>query len=681
MFLIKNDKIFNTIKSIIVQYFPSIIYCDSYDVSMNKYNTLNYCIAHDVYSPIKFPISQKTQNLKNQLDSLLPSCYFKYNDINFKDLLSNNKKINNYMIKLDQFEYVLNLLKCKKLLKFLIDYKKNTKSSSLVLFFAQHSKINTNKKELIKLFDYYIDQFKEFIINYNNFICSFYLDQINFLKEKIPDIEKYVLLYNNSENYLCPVSYFGRENIILSAIFHYKNKEYINDEIINNIKEKDQQYPFISLYNILKESFDMFPKSSIYDKQHRKSFSKLSKDEMYNIIFQLYTNTIDIKNNDMYTIRYIQLPMIRNLISLLGFEYNDHIYKIIYNIHSNKKDINNNNQILLKINDIDILEYKLNNIITFSSFDNKNIIKILENSIGTLYDDINKISDIKFEYRDTKLKFKELSAPSIFNTMDLRFYNINYKDLYYLLENIVSIDCDEFQYKLYQLLYYYIWTLLMYKDDLYHSINDKIKKFLIKKLPKEIFLNVESFCAKYNYTYKTRTEFYIIEHNYTSAYDEKRILSYTYTLCNLLKYNQIEELLKPNINLCYNCKKMMLNMYIDIYDQKGILIDKNSDILDELNIILVYLITAEYLPLYENEFDKIKELRQSILQTYYKYYSQNQIIGMVNFLYRSYIQKILENMKNIANNINALTFEDFFTQMRYYIGEKSSEYLLKYKEL
>ena len=679
MFLIEYNNIIDTIKDIILKYFSDVIYCDSFDITMNKYGVLYYCIAQNIFKEQKFPISQKTYDLYDKLDSLLPSSYFKYDNISFKNILSSTHNKVNHIVTLDQFEEVLNLLNCKTALKSLNEYKKNNKKSSLISFFATRDQSILTKKEMIGLFDYYMNQYKEFLLIYNDFISSFYTDQILLLKEKLAqfDIKLYIFYNEKVKDSLNSLTFFSQNNIPLKDMYFYKDKKYYVDILLELKKIENENYPFLSMSNSFNLSYYEYASQNYsidnFNKKpaKQKLFYNLSKELMYKVIFQLYTNIVNIDSNNLsYRIGYIQLPFVPNIVPLLGFEYNDEIYKITYHIHSNLRTINDDKRIVLKNSDIRINKLTIDNEDSLYCFDYINVMNIINDILKTLPQEINEKSKIHYQYRDTKMKFNPIKQTT-FNIIDFQWYNE--LDVSFLFENVVSIDCNEFQYKLYQLLYYKVWSFLLYdKSEIYNEIRNHIKEYLIEKIQGESFDVIKDFCNKNNYTYQFHVKYY----KYNECEYDK---DYTYRLCNLFESNQINQLFKPDIDLPYIDKKIIINLYINIFDEENQIINASakSNAFYNLNDTIVQIIQNK--PQYSEK--EIKKLRKEILQIFYKYYYQDQIVGMVNCLYRESIMKILKNLKNITNNINAISFDDFFTQLKYYIGEEKSYYMIKYKEI
>ena len=679
---------FDRIKDIILHYFPTVSYCDLYDIASNKYGTLKYCIVQDIFNSFKFPISNKTYKIKTELDSLLPVRYFKYGTINFINFFKKDKSFNDYMVKLNQFEDVLIDLNCKKMINELNKYKKNEKELSLRSFLAQYNKDCISKDELINLFNYYINQFEKFIFTYNEFISSFYDDQINILKEKLKpyNINNLYLLYNNETDNPYPITYFSKNNIIMSVLYGYVPLAE-RTKILKTLNDIEYKYPFISLYQMIDDAYKTMVYMSVYKDKGLSTiskidssvyeylpFSRLSENEELKIVSQLYTNNINLKNNQLiYPAYYMQLPMIPSIIPLIGFEYNNRIYKISINI-GRMHDISEYNSIIkLKKENINIFEYNFNNINMITCFNENTAHNILHDSLSDLFNDLkNTIPQYKkcaaHKYND-KIKYSLNKTKTFFNSLNLKFYNIETSDLYYILQSAISNDCDEFQSKLYQLLYYLVWDSIIFDEDVYRSICKSIKRYIFKH--SKIMSKINLFCAKYDYKPKINI-----------FYDDSKYTAHNFKIRHIFNEDQIDQLFNPNINLCYDNKKINVSMTVTLYpadSSKTMDLQKLFSNVNPDNILYNSIINSYAFS--KNNKKDMKKLRCAILQCCYSYYPKNVIIKIVNTLYDKYLQNMCDIMKKLSNNNRADNFEDFFTQFEYYMGNELSQGMIKYKKL
>ena len=642
----------------------------------------------DIFNSFKFPISNKTYKIKRELDSLLPARYFKYGTINFINFFKKDKSFNDYMIKLSQFEDVLIDLNCKKMINELNKYKKNQKELSLRSFLAQYNKDCISKDELNSLFNYYMNQFKKFIFTYDKFISSFYDDQINILKEKLKpyNVNNIYLLYNDNIDNPYPITYFSRSNIIMSVLYEYMPHSECF-KILKNLKNIKCKYPFISLFQMMNDTIKSMAYMSIYrhknlklsyelndDTQRVHQFiSNISKNDMFKIVAQLYTNSTDSKIDQIiYPMCYMQLPMIPSIIPLIGFEYDNHIYKISMNINSMYNAPRYTSTTKLKKENINIFEYNFDNINTITCFNENTVNDILHDGLNDLFDDLKKNSHYKkcaAQNYDDRLKYSSNKTKAIFNTLNLKLYNIKSSDLYYIIQNGISNDCDEFQSKLYQLLYYLVWDSIIFDDNVYKSICKSIKHYIFKY--GKIMKKINSFCAKHNY-----------KPNIHIKYDDSKHTYYTFKIRHIFNESQVDQLFDPNINLCYDSKKINVSIDVILYpadNSKTIILDKLFS--DLSNDPILYDIMDNSYHFYKYNKKDIKRLREIILKCCYTYYPKNVIIKIVNALYDKYTQNMCDIMKRLSNNNHSDNFEDFFTQFKYYLGNDLSKGIIKYKKV
>ena len=326
---------------------------------MNEYYTYNipYTIALDNVNKLPYNLSEDTIQSFDKLKTLIPSFYtymykttipfFFTNTVNYYDDL-----------RLDKFEILLKDLECYFLLASLEKYKSIYSDQLLLISFLDYiKKLPFNESsdlyapdfELNKLIYRYLEDYKKFIIEYENFVRLFIKDsvlQLNNELSKISNDIKICLITSDTSNslyqkqlyrYQEDTKFFNHFNYgVISSYTFFDKNDMCNDLIktLSDIQITMESNHFDKLLS----NIPHFIKCLVKYKDSYKT-QQLDYESLRNLFFYLYSGTRPNIQNNSIEYDHNQVNMIPYIPLLLGIEYNNKLYKI-------QLDINNKDQIL-----------------------------------------------------------------------------------------------------------------------------------------------------------------------------------------------------------------------------------------------------------------------------------------------------------------------------------------------
>ena len=664
-----------------------------------------YTIAFDNVNELSYQLSEDTLQSFNKLKSLIPSYYtymykttipfFFTNTVNYYDDL-----------RFDRFEVLLKDLECYFLLESLNKYRLLNHDQVLLISFLSYIKnlpadesnnLYAPDSELSKLIYKYLDDYRDFTIEYEKFVKLLIKDSILQLSKelsKLSDNIKVCLITSNTQDslyqrqmyrYQEETKFFNHFNYGLISSYTFFDKKDMCNNLIKKLSDlylNIEHNPFDKLLSNIQQFIKCLVKyKDTYITQ------QLDYESLRNLFFYLYSGTRPNIQNNSIEYNHSQVNMIPYIPLLLGIEYDNKLYKV-------QLDLNNKNQILR-------FDNKCENLVYFNQKDLqlKEITlhdPMQSNILGysNTYDIIkNNIVGKNQLYSDIKPYIYELTKNYIVNNIDLS--NIDSSLLY---KNILN-DCDNkhfsmydwasFNDDIYKRVMNVVWNcvLLEYKNGIikkelenvlareaFNTLNPHVKNYIMKDIEKGLSFKIQGFIddgtsmktllfsPTINYISNIHFLCYnnyiigeLISHNFYNFENNNTCMLINLALVTLVQdsngefYNLQELIAFDPDNKTRNCA-------YDIYFKTS-----NSNIIDNLFFC------------YENTNDIRIKLRSLMLESIYKYISKEYVLRLINKVFYETLDNIGTELRSIfSNNKIPTTFNDLSTEISFYTSEKNN---------